>query len=95
MSYMLGGSARALADYLEASAEAEELELPKGKFIAKMGRAYKIALSIASCVSLVIGIPTTFVWHEDVPLAVSCVICCVRPTNRKYTKLTPWFCFVV
>ena len=33
MSYMPGGSARALADYLEASAEAEELDLPKGEFI--------------------------------------------------------------
>ena len=66
MSYMPGGSARALADYLEASAEAEELDLPKGEFISKMGRAYKIALSIASLVSLAIGISSTFIWHEEV-----------------------------
>ena len=66
MSYMPGGSARALADYLEASAEAEELDLPKGEFVAKMGKAYKIALSIASFVSLAIGIPTTFILHEDI-----------------------------
>ena len=66
MSYMPGGSARALADYLEASAEAEELELPKGEFIAKMGRAYKIALTLASLVSLAIGIPSTFIWHSEV-----------------------------
>ena len=66
MSYMPGGSARAMADYLEASAEAEELDLPKGEFVAKMGKAYKIALSIASFVSLAIGIPTTFIWHEEV-----------------------------
>ena len=61
MSYMPGGSTRALADYLEASAEAEELELPKGEFIAKMGRAYKTALTLASLVSLAIGIPSTFI----------------------------------
>ena len=66
MSYMPGGSARALADYLESSAEAEELELPKGEFIAKMGRAYKIALTLASLVSLAIGIPSTFIWHSEV-----------------------------
>ena len=66
MSYMPGGSARAMADYLEASAEAEELDLPKGEFVAKTGRAYKIALSIASLVSLAIGIPSTFIWREEV-----------------------------
>ena len=65
MSYM-PGVGRAMADYLEASAECGELDLPKGEFIAKMGKAYKIALSIAAFVSLVIGIPTTFIWHEDV-----------------------------
>ena len=66
MSYMPGRSARALADYLEASAEAEELELPKGEFIAKMGRAYKTALTLASLVSLAIGIPSIFIWHSEV-----------------------------
>ena len=66
MSYMPGETARAMADYLEASAEAEELDLPKGEFVAKTGRAYKIALSIASLVSLAIGIPSTFIWREEV-----------------------------
>ena len=69
MGYMPGGSARALADYLEASAEAEGLDIPKGEFIAKMGRAYKIALSIASLVSLAIGIPSTFIWRENEELS--------------------------
>ena len=66
MSYMPGGAARGLADLLEDSAECEELDLPKGEFVAKMGKAYKIALSIAAFVSLAIGIPSTFVWNEDV-----------------------------
>ena len=66
MSYLPGGSARALADFLESLAEREELDLPNGEFVAKEGKAYKIALSIASFVSLAIGIPTTFIWHEEV-----------------------------
>lgn len=65
MSY-IPGVGRAMADYLEVSAECEELDLPKGEFIARMGKAYKIALSIASFVSLAIGIVSTFVWREDV-----------------------------
>lgn len=65
ISYM-AGIGKFLGDYLEASAQGEELDLPKGEFIAKSGKAYKAALSIASFVSLAIGIPMTFVYHEDV-----------------------------
>ena len=86
MSYM-PGVGRAMADYLEASAECEELDLPKGEFIAKMGKAYKIALSIAAFVSLVIGIPTTFIWHEDVGiifLILGIVALLVLPTIVSY-----------
>ena len=86
MSYM-PGLGRAMADYLEASAECEELDLPKGEFIAKMGKAYKIALSIAAFVSLVIGIPTTFIWHEDVGiifLILGIVALLVLPTIISY-----------
>ena len=66
MSYLPGGSARGLADLLESYAEREELDLPNGEFVAKESKAYKIALFIASFVSLAIGIPTTFIWHEEV-----------------------------
>ena len=66
VSYMPGGSAQAMADYLESSARGEEFDLPKGEFVVKMGKAYKIALSITSFVSLAIGIPTTFIWYEEV-----------------------------
>ena len=86
MSYM-PGVGRAMADYLETSAECEELDLPKGEFIAKMGKAYKIALSIAAFVSLVIGIPTTFIWHEDVGiifLILGIVALLVLPTIISY-----------
>ena len=86
MSYM-PGLGRSMADYLEASAECEELDLPKGEFIGKMGKAYKVALSIASFVSLAIGIPTTFVWHEDVGvvfLIIGIAALLVLPTIISY-----------
>ena len=86
MSYM-PGVGRAMADYLEASAQCEELDLPKGEFVAKMGKAYKIALSIASFVSLLIGIPTTFVWHEDIGiifLVIGIAALLVLPTIISY-----------
>ena len=66
MSYMPGGAARGLADLLESYAEREELDLPNGEFAARIGKAYKIALSIAAFVSLLIGIPATFIWNEEV-----------------------------
>ena len=87
MSYLPGGAARALADLLESYAEREELDLPKGEFVAKMGMAYKIALSIASLVSLAIGIPSTFIWHEDVGiifLILGIVALLVLPTIISY-----------
>lgn len=86
MSYM-PGSARALADYLESSAQCEELDLPKGEFVAKMGKAYKIALSIASFVSLAIGIPSTFIWREEVGivfLVIGIATLLVLPTIISY-----------
>ena len=87
MSYMPGGSARALADLLESYAERDELDLPKGEFVAKMGRAYKIALSIASLVSLAIGIPSTFIWREEVGiifLVLGIVALLILPTIISY-----------
>ena len=65
MSYM-PGLGRAMSDYLEESAAGEELDLPKGEFVARMGKAYKIALTIAAVLSLAIGIPNTFIFNEDV-----------------------------
>ncbi len=54
-----------LAELLDSSTKYEELDLPKGEFIAKIGRAYKIALLIAVFVCLIIGIPSAILWHED------------------------------
>ena len=62
---MSGGAARGLADCLEAFAEAEELDLPQGEFVARMGKAYKFSLSMASLASLAVGIRSAFVLRED------------------------------
>ncbi|MBE7027359.1 MAG: hypothetical protein E7410_07380 [Ruminococcaceae bacterium] len=86
MSYM-PGLGRAMSDYLETSAQCEELDLPKGEFVAKMGKAYKIALSIASFASLVIGIPSTFILHEEVGiifLVLGVAILLILPTIISY-----------
>ena len=83
----MSGVGKAMADYLDASAECEELDLPKGESIAKIGKAYKVALSIASSVSLAIGIPMTFVWKEDVGilfLVLGIVALLVLPTIISY-----------
>ena len=86
MSYM-PGAARALVDLLEISTEAEELEIKNGEFVAKMGKAYKIALSIAAFLSLAVGIPSTFVWHVDVGiifLVLGIAAALVLPTILSY-----------
>lgn len=86
MSYM-PGAGRVMSDYLEESAAREELNLPKGEFVATMGKAYKIALSVTSFVSLVIGIPSTFVWHEEVGilfLVLGIIALLVLPTIISY-----------
>ena len=62
---MSGGAARGLADCLEAFAEAEELDLPQGEFVARMGKAYKFSLSTASFASLAVGIHSAFALRED------------------------------
>lgn len=65
MGYMPGGG-KILTEILDASAELEELELPNGEFVARIGKAYKIALSIAAVICFVIGIPLVLRWKEDV-----------------------------
>ena len=86
MSYM-PGAGRALSDCLKESAAGEELNLPKGEFVAKMGKGYKIALSVASIVSLAIGIPSIFVWHEEVGiifLVLGIIALLILPTMISY-----------
>ena len=81
------GGGRAISGFLDLSAKCEEQDLPKGEFIAKTGKAYKIALSIAAFVSLAIGMPLTFVLNEDagiVFLVLGIAALLVLPTIISY-----------
>ncbi len=65
MSY-LSGLCKSMGELLDISAEREGLELPSGEFVAKTGKLYKILLVIATVVTLVIGLPMTFLQKDDV-----------------------------
>ena len=62
MSYM-PGLGRAMSDFLESSAENEELnsDLKSKEFVSKIGRAYKVALLVASALGVAFGL-TMFIW---------------------------------
>lgn len=78
---------RDLNELLVDSAKREELDLPDGEFVAKTCKAYKIALSIASFASLSVGIPLTFVQHDDVGiifLVLGIVALSILPTIISY-----------
>lgn len=77
MSYM-PGLGRAMSDLLESSAENEELNanLKSKEFVAKIGRAYKVALLVASALGVAFGLPM-FIWlGEWVALIFLCLGCC-------------------
>lgn len=81
------GLGRAMVDLLDASAECEELDLPSGEFVAKIGKLYKIVFSVASLISFLIGIPGTFIWREDVGivfLIIGILLLLILPTMLSY-----------
>ena len=49
-------------DYLEASARCEELELPKGEFVATYCKSYKKLMAIMSGIAISIGGTLMFFW---------------------------------
>lgn len=55
MSYV-PGLGRAMNDLFQSSAEGESLDLPRGEFVAKNGKAFKIALIIAAISATVGGV---------------------------------------
>ena len=49
-------------DYLEASARCEELELPKGEFVATYCKSFKKLMAILSGIAIAIGGTLMFFW---------------------------------
>ena len=51
-----------LFDYLESCARCEELELPRGEFIATYCKSFKKLMAILSGIAIAIGCPLMFFW---------------------------------
>lgn len=51
-----------LFEYLEACARCEELELPKGEFVATYCKSFKKLIAIMSGIAIAIGCPLMFLW---------------------------------
>lgn len=53
-------------EYLEACARCEELELPRGEFVATYCKDYKKQMAISSGIAIAIGCPLMFFWDVAV-----------------------------
>ena len=89
MSYM-PGLGRAMNDLFQSSAEGESLDLPSGEFVAKNGKAFKIALIIAAISATVGGVLLYFLLNEEIAiifLVLGICACLVLPTILTYKCL--------
>lgn len=81
---------RKLIEYLEADAACEELELPQGNFVARMGKSYRKITVIYATVSLCIGLFLLFLdnkeWGDIAPifLTLGGLLLLVTPTFLTY-----------
>lgn len=53
-------------EYLEACARCEELELPRGEFVATYCKNFKTQMAILSGIAIAIGCPLMFFWDVAV-----------------------------
>ena len=53
-------------EYLEACARCEELELPRGEFVATYCKKFKKQMAVSSGIAIVIGTPFMFFWDAAV-----------------------------
>ena len=89
MSYV-PGLGRAMNDLFESSAEGESLDLPSGEFVARNGKAFKIALIIASIFATVGGALIYFFLNEEIAiifLALGILMLLILPTILTYKCL--------
>ena len=69
MSYA-PGVGRAMNDMFDSYAAIESLDLPKGEFVAKNAKAFKIACIIASIAGIIGGALMFFLFKEDREIAL-------------------------
>ncbi len=81
---------RELFGYLEADAACEELELPQGDFVARMGKSYRKSTVIYALVAICIGLFLLLLdneeWRDIAPifLTLGGVLLLVMPTLLTY-----------
>ncbi len=61
----MSGLGKEMSDLLTLSAELEELDLPRGEFIAKNGKLLKISLLITAIVCTTIGLLMFVLYNEE------------------------------
>ena len=62
----LPGTGKYMNEILDNTVKLEEAELPHKEFVARMGKWYKILLSIVSAISIVLGLPMYIFWEPTV-----------------------------
>ena len=90
MSTYPNGLGKGLNDIFESCAEREELDLPRGEFVARNGKAFKIALIIASIFATVGGALLYFLLNEEIAiifLALGILMLLILPTILTYKCL--------
>lgn len=84
-------SSRLIDEALSNSVEMEELDLPNGEFIGKMGKSYKIFLSISSLLGIILGLiiwkSLETVWLGILFLSLGIVVLIFLPTVFSYRCL--------
>lgn len=75
-------------DYLEACARCEELELPRGEFVATYCKEFKKLMAISGGIAIAIGSPLMFFWDVAILfLVLGLCLLSLLPTFLSYKCL--------
>ena len=67
MSFVpLPGTGKYINEILDNTVKLEEADLPYKNFVARMGKWYKMLLSIGAAVMILLGLPMYFIWEPTV-----------------------------
>lgn len=89
MSYT-SGLGRAINDVWECSAEGEELDLPRGEFVAKNGKAFRVTMLVGAILAIASGALLTFLLREKIGILLMVLGGClalILPTLLSYRCL--------
>ena len=73
------GLGRALNNIFESCAELEALDLPRGEFVARNGKAFNFALLIASLCSIIVGTLLFWLLNEEIGVLFFALGFCILP----------------